>query len=59
MKKNQKYSAVERRAYWIGYGRSLEQMNCSSDYFKSLSNPAKISMNEGARAADKKAYTKR
>ena len=58
-KKKIKYSVAERRAYWIGYGRRLEQMGCTSDYFSSLSNPARISMNEGSRAADKKAYTKR
>lgn len=49
-----RYSAAEKRAYWIGFGRRLEQRDLSSDYFDGLSsNREKISMNFGGDAASK------
>ena len=48
------YSAAERRAYWIGYGRRLEQLDIARNHFQGLTNVERISMNEGSRSVDKK-----
>ena len=49
-----KYSAAEKRAYWIGFGRRLEQRDLSSAYFSGLSsNRERLSMNFGGEAASK------
>ena len=48
-----KYTAAEKRAYWIGFGRRLEQRDLASAYFSGLSNTQKLSMNFGGDAASK------
>lgn len=52
--KKSKYSAAEKRAFWVGYGRRLEQIERAYIHFDSLSNPEKLSMNFGGDAASKK-----
>ncbi|WP_251612048.1 hypothetical protein [Pumilibacter muris] len=48
------YSAAEKRAYWIGYGRRLKQLDVARNHFQGLTNVERISMTEGSRSVDKK-----
>ena len=49
-----KYTAAERRAYWIGVGRRLEQTGNASHFFKHLSIKEQMSMTDGSRAVSPK-----
>ena len=48
-----KFSAKEKRAFWVGYGRRLEQLDCAGKHFNSLSNVERASMNSGGDRATK------
>lgn len=48
-----RYSSKERKAFWIGYGRRLEQLGCAGDHFNKLSNVERASMNFGGDLASK------